>query len=225
MSGGSKPKKPSDNEHTRNLAYVAAEKWNFAQEKLKPLQEKYMEHVGSINSDSNRSFVRGRANDGMQDALGATTGAVRERSAQAGLDMGSGGVSGSNTDAAIAAATRGGETAARAEFELGGDEITGMQNIINMGNEQETSALRGMSRMAQIASGDARREVVADFNRRSANLQTLGSVAGMGASYAMNGGFGGGGEQQQMMTSEGNQLGWSYDDYGMANPNLPVGVS
>lgn len=223
MSGGGDDNDPEDSPQTRHLAYVAAEKWNFAQRKLRPLQDLYMEQVGKINSDQNKQFVRGRANDGAQDALGAATGAISKRAAGAGLDLDSGRVSSSATDAAIAAAKGGGETSVRGEFELGNQEVTGMQNILNMGNGQETRALSGMKRMSQVASNDARQEAISEFNRRSANLQTLGTVGGAAVRYGMGSEWGNAG--QQMVSSEDNPLGWSYDDYGGLDPTRQVGLA
>lgn len=224
MSGGGKEKKPRDSAQTRALAAVAAEKWNFAQSKLRPLQQLYMEQVGQINTDQNKQYVRGRANDGMQDALGDASSAIAKQAHTRGLSLDSGAVSGANTDAAIAAASAGGDTANRGELELGNQEVMGMQNILNMGSGQETRALAGMTRMSRAASDDARSSAINTFNRRSANLQTLGTIAGAGTRAAMKG-WETPEPTANMATSEGNPTGWAYDDYGTANPNLGLSMS
>ncbi len=107
----------------------------------------------------------------------------------------------------------------------GGNAVgCGTLKIRNLDSEQETRGLSGMSTLSRVASDDARREVVNNFNRRSANLQTLGTIAGAATRYGLDGGWSNP-DMQQMTTSKDNPLGWSYDDHGYADPRLNTGVA
>lgn len=185
MSGGGDDR-AEDSKQSRQLASIAAEKWNLAQTKLRPLQEEYLEDVRDIDSDENRSFVQGRVNAGMQLGLSDNIDAVNTGGAGAGLDVGSGKSTTAMTDAVIAAATGGADTAARADFELGAQEEIGLSNYLAMGTGQEASALSGMSDVSRLAGQKSRSDAVTAFNRRSANLQTLGATAGAMTSHVMN---------------------------------------
>ena len=66
--GGGGDNTVKDTPEQRQLAQVAAEKWNFAQEKLAPLENAYMESVGDMTSDANMSYIAGRTLQSQQQA-------------------------------------------------------------------------------------------------------------------------------------------------------------
>ena len=82
-------------------------------------------------------------------------------------------------------AQQGGETMGRAQFQQTTEKVRGLQNVVAIGSGQSGQAQNGLSDIASQSAADARQESATSFNRRSANLQLLGGIAGAGANFAM----------------------------------------
>ncbi len=94
------------------------------------------------------------------------------------------------TGLALDVANSGGETLGRAQFEQDNQKILGLQNVVAIGQGQSGRAQAGLSGLAQESASDAISEAVQQFNRRSANLQLVGSIAGAGARYGQENNWG-----------------------------------
>lgn len=197
--GGGGDNTVKDTPEQRELAAVAAEKWNFAQEELAPLENAYVEQVGQMTDPSRMSYIRGRTMQSQQQAASEVTGQAGLQLQQGGIDPSSGRYQGAMTGLNLDLAQGGGETLGRAQFEQESQQIQGMQNITAMGQGQSGQAQAGLAGLADQSAADARSSATSAFNRRSANLQLLGQVAGAGTSYGL-GGMGGG--QSTNMYSE-----------------------
>ncbi|MBY5942293.1 hypothetical protein KUW00_15545 [Halomonas sp. DP5N14-9] len=175
-----------DTPEQRQLAAVAAEKWNFAQQELAPLEDAYMESVGELTSPGSMSYIAGRAMQGQQQAESGLNQQATDTLTRAGIDPSSGRFQTEAHGLALDSASTGGETLGRAQFSQESEQIKGYQNIIAMGQGEATQAQNGLAGLADQAAADARNESVNEFNRRSANLQLLGQAAGAATSYGMN---------------------------------------
>lgn len=184
--GGGGSNSVKDTPEQRELAAVAAEKWNFAQEKLAPLENAYMESVGDMTSNANMKYIAGRTMQSQQQAISDASEQVGMQLGQAGVDPSSGRFQTSMSDIALGGASAGGETLGRAQFEQENQQIQGLQNIVAIGQGQAGQAQQGLSNIASQSAADARQSAATQFNRRSANLQLLGQVAGAGAANYMN---------------------------------------
>ena len=213
MSGGGGKKSDNtvkDTPEQRHAAQVAAEKWNFAQQTLAPLEDQYMANVEDMDSSSRMSYIRGRTNQSSMAGLSQGLQQVDAQLGQAGVNPNSGRWQGTQADMAERSAQQGGETMGRAQFQQSGEKIRGMQNIVAMGSGEATQAQAGLSDIASASARDARNDATNSFNRRSANLQLLGTAAGAAANYGMNK-FGGGASP----AAQGSGVGLSGFDNGI----------
>lgn len=185
MSGGGGDNDIEDTPEQKYLAQVAAEKWNFAQDKLAPLQNEYMQQVEQMDSPGRKAYIMGRANQATQAAIGHGSEQLGKQAQAAGIDPSSGKFKGLMADAAADAASAGGETAARALAEQDNQKALGLQNVLAMGSGQDTRALAGLTDMSSLSSQQARADAFNAFNDRTANLNTLGTVAGAGTRHYM----------------------------------------
>ncbi len=185
--GGGGDSTVKDTPEQRQLAQVAAEKWNFAQEKLAPLENAYMESVGDMTSAGNMSYIAGRTLQSQQQAVSDANQQAGLQLGLAGIDPSSGRFQSAMSSIALGGASAGGETLGRAQFEQENQQIRGLQNIVAIGQGQAGQAQVGLSGIAAQSAQDARQSAATQFNRRSANLQLLGQVAGPGTAYGMNG--------------------------------------
>ena len=184
--GGGGDTTVKDTPEQRQLAQVAAEKWNFAQEKLAPLENAYMESVGDMTSDANMSYIAGRTLQSQQQAVSDASQQAGLQLSQAGIDPSSGRAQSAMSGIALGGASAGGETLGRAQFEQENQQVRGLQNIVAIGQGQAGQAQQGLSSIASQSAVDARQTAANRFNRRSANLQLLGQVAGAGTAYGLD---------------------------------------
>ena len=185
MSGGGGDNTVKDTPEQKYLAQVAAEKWNFAQEELAPLEDDYMASVEQMDSAGNMSYIRGRTMQAQNRAQGAAQGQMEGGLGRAGINPNSGRYQGEVAGLSDEVAASGGEVLGRAEFEQDSQKIMGLQNITAIGQGESGQAQAGLSRLAQESSSNAISNAQNAFSRRSANLQLLGNVAGAGTRYGM----------------------------------------
>lgn len=184
--GGGGDTTVKDTPEQRQLAQVAAEKWNFAQEKLAPLENAYMGSVGDMTSDANMSYIAGRTLQSQQQAVSDASQQVGLQLSQAGIDPSSGRAQSAMSGIALGGASAGGETLGRGQFEQENQQVRGLQNIVAIGQGQAGQAQQGLSSIASQSAVDARQTAANRFNRRSANLQLLGQAAGAGTANYLN---------------------------------------
>jgi len=188
MSGGGGDNEVKDTPEQKYLAQVAAEKWNFAQEELAPLEDEYMASVDQMDSESNMSYIRGRTMQAQTQAQGEVQGQLEDGLGKAGVNPNSGRFQGDVNDLGLDLAESGGENLGRAQFEQDNQKVMGMQNVTAIGQGQSGRAQAGLSGVAQQSSYDAIGDAKNAFSRRSANLQLVGNIAGAGTRYGMEGG-------------------------------------
>lgn len=175
-----------DTPEQKALAEVGAEEWNYAQETLAPLQDMYMEQVDSLDSQERKDYISGNANIGMQNAIGHAGTELVSAGTANGLDLNSGKFKTALSDSMTETAAIGGDTAARGLIEQDKQKVMGLQNVVAIGSGQETQAIAGMADIADLSAQKAGNDAYNAFNRRSANLQTVGRIVGAGTSYYMN---------------------------------------
>lgn len=185
--GGGGSSKVKDTPEQRHLAKVAAEKWNFAQQELAPLEDAYMEDVGGMTSPGKTSYIRGRTMQSMGQTQPGLMQKAGDQMTQAGIDPSSGRFQAEMSGISDDVGSAGGETLGRAQYEQQTQQVKGLQNIVAMGQGEATQAQQGIAGVATQAASDARGQATNAFNRRSANLQLLGNLAGAGARYGLEG--------------------------------------
>lgn len=179
MSGGSDgDTKITDTPEQRYMAQVAAEKWNFAQDNLAPLEQEYMKRVDDLDSSSRNSYLRGVTNQASMATLGNNTEKVTQQLGQAGINPNSGRFVGTQTQLVDQSASQGGETMGRAQFQQQMEKTKGLQNVVAVGSGKETMATNGLGDIARASSRDAMNDSRQAFSRNQSNLQLLGTLAG-----------------------------------------------
>lgn len=222
MSGGGGKKQDNtikDTPEQRYAAQVAAEKWNFAQSTLAPLEDQYMANVNDMDSEGRMGYIRGRANQASMGGMSQGLKQVDAQLGQAGINPNSGRWTGTQTDLAEQSAQQGGETMGRAQFQQRAEKTKGMQNIVAMGAGEATQAQAGLSDIASASARDARGDATNSFNRRSANLQLLGAAAGAATSYGMNA-YGGGVSAGAQQSQAGVGLSGFNNGYGLSSSSV-----
>lgn len=170
----------------KELAKVAAEKWNYSQQHLAPLMDKYMAQTDQMASENALSYQRGRSNETAQTQQAQQDLQANDALRRAGLDPSSGRAQMTHTQLKQGQAEAAGENAGRIETEQLNQHVLGLQNITAIGQGEASQAQAGMGALASQGAQQQQQNAFNAFNRRSANLQLVGSLAGAGASYGLN---------------------------------------
>ena len=184
--GGGGSSEVKDTPEQKYNAQVAAEKWNYAQDELAPLENQYMSDVDNLNNASKKSYIRGVTNQSMQQGLSSGLHQSTTQLGQQGIDPSSGRGFGTETAMTQQAATQGGDAMARGLNQQDRSYAQGLNNIVAIGQGQEGQATNGLSDVANASVSSAIDDSQQSFSRNQANLQLLGSVAGAGTAYGLN---------------------------------------
>lgn len=174
MSGGGGGSSDiKDTPEQRELAAVAADKWNYAQENLAPLEDAYMKQVGDMTGEGNMRYIAGRTMQSQQQAGSEVSQQAGQQLQQGGINPNSGRYQGEMEGLSMDVAQAGGETLGRAQFEQENQQIQGLQNIVSIGQGESGQAQQGLAGIAGQSAADARQSATKQFNRRSSIFSCL----------------------------------------------------
>ena len=190
--GGSSSNEVKKTEAEKEALRVAAERWNFSQQHLAPLMDQYLAQTDAMKSGEALGYQRGRANESMQMMQGQQRDQVNQHLNQSGVDPSSGRAQMTNTQLTAMQGGSAGDAMGRTQGEQLNQHVMGLQNAVNIGQGRDSQAQMGLGQIANTQANLAQQNAFGAHNRRSANMQLLGSVAGATTSYGLeNNWFGG----------------------------------
>jgi len=184
--GGKNDNEIEETAEEKELAQIAKEKWDFTQSTLNPLMDKYMAKTDAMNTDEAYGYTAGRVTEATQVRQSQDQQQINQNLNQASIDPGSGRAIQTNTQGETVSASAGGDLGARAGVEQTNQYVKGNQTITAIGLGQQAEAQAGLGEVARYATEEAVNDSYTTFNRNSANMQLLGTAAGIGASSYMN---------------------------------------
>lgn len=183
---GSKPKAPGETAEQREMADIAAESHDDWRQRWLPLQQEFFEDVQDV--EPRRMEAMGSANVDYQQAFGqAQQGLERNLMSGGGSGPGSGrfamGLAGFANDRASSM----GQGMADVDSLIDDQYAAGLQSLVDIGRGERGQALQGMSNAADAAQRQAYSDSQAAFGNRAANMDAIGTVAGLGTAYGLKG--------------------------------------
>lgn len=176
MCGG--PDKPKQTREERELGRIAVERWNDYQTRFVPVENEYIESVQQTGADFDDA--RGGATASVQQSFGAAEDDLRGNLFAAGLSPDSSqftsAIEGLGLDRALSLGTAANE----AEVATQNRHLTGLQNVVQMGQGQAMNAIQGKGEIAGRATQDSIDRANRSFENRQAGLHLAGTVAGAG---------------------------------------------
>lgn len=174
-----------ETEDEKAFAEVVAQKWNHYQSKYPELEQKYMDRVDNMDSGAAMGFAEGSANRHVRSAFSDARENVRHGLNTAGVNPNSGRAKTTMADMAAREGESGGENTTRAANSQKDEQVTGIENIIALGQGKSNTATAGMGGLADASADRAAQDAAEAFNE-SANLQdAVGKVAGAATSYGL----------------------------------------
>lgn len=185
MGGGDAPE-IEETEMQKELALIAAEKWDMSKEFIQPLEDQMIADVSRGITDAQRGTVSGAVGSSHQTQFGrAQTDASKQLSAS-GVDPTSGKAASTLSDLSIAAGSSRAAGEAEGEAGLQAKQMQEEMNLINVGAGEASGAQQGMMDVTGRASEKAAHEAQTSFQESQSTQQLVGTLAGLGASYYGN---------------------------------------
>jgi hypothetical protein len=165
------PPKQKETQSEKELARVAAERYQRWQGTYKPLENKYIERIKAMGSPVERARAAGDANAQLSRELGPTPTGVGLRALATRED---------------ARAAGGGKVMAQSDYATQARGDKGKTGLVGMGREIENTGIAGLSRQAATEQTRQLAELEADSIRDAAVSDALGVGVGYGL-YRMGG--------------------------------------
>ena len=209
MSGGGS-RRQEETEAEREVARIAAEKFNFYIQKFKPIEDWAMTQAQQSGTASAVARTTGLAN------VDAQTGLANEF-AQVPVDPNSSRMNRVLTERERLGGSVAGQAGGRAVLGANDRYINSMANLASIGQGNEATAVTGLNRLANLNYGQTQNDITNQFRNRQLNQQAIGLPIGAGASAYAN-----------SLTMQNRQPyqpvgGDPYDDYNFGLPMTPSG--
>lgn len=189
---GSKSPSVRETAEEKELAKIAGERWKFYQEQYSPKIDQFIEKARMTDED----YEYGRA-EVMSGAGAAIAQQNQSLLSQRGFNP--------NSDASFSAmsalnnASNVSESVNNVDHQIDSLHYRGLDTVAKLGKGIQTSAINGLSEVANNAANRASNEALDRFNNRMANQHAAMSLAGAGASA-----YGGMGKPKTGMTPMGD---------------------
>lgn len=164
---------------------VAVEQWNLYESELKQYEDIFMQRVDNFNSESNMADAKASVDLNYNKQFGEARQQTADKMLASGVDPSSGKFKGTLSDLATDQALSQGDSINRAQVNEQDKYVVGQQDVVAIGMGQKAEGLAGMDSTASLSASKAINDAQVAFNRRSANQQFAGTIAGMGVA-AMN---------------------------------------
>ncbi|MEX2964617.1 hypothetical protein [Microbulbifer sp. TYP-18] len=181
--GDNKIKETADE---KAFADVVAQKWNHYQQKYSGLEQEFMDRVNAQDSEAAMDFAEGSANQHSRAEFSEAKAGLQDNLVSAGINPNSGKFKAATNQMAVAEGKSTGETVTRAGNSQKDQYVTGLQNIVNMGQGKSATATAGMGGLADAAADKAADDAAQAFNESALTQQTVGTLAGAATGYGLD---------------------------------------
>lgn len=166
-------------------ADVASKQWDIYSNELKGFEDTFIQRVDNYNSESNMANTKQDTDLAYASTFSDTRKAAQGQLAAAGVDPSNAKYQETMTGISSDQSVQQADTINRAQAAEQDKHMAGLQDVTAIGMGQKSGALNGMGSVADNSIRKAKADAEDAFNRRAANQQLVGAVAGAGASYGL----------------------------------------
>lgn len=172
------PPSVKETQEEKAAAEIATKKWGYYQENFRPIEDRFMKDVDNMNSEGAKDFATGAAASAVTANFDNTRKQADGGLRRAGINPNSGAYKSTMHEIGQAEAGASSDSKVRALNSVEDNYVTGLSNVSAIGRGQSTQAQDGLHDLAAGAQQKASQSAYDSFNRRSANLDAAGSLAG-----------------------------------------------
>ena len=183
---GGDDSKIEETEQQKASAEVAMSQWKDYLEKYRPFEDSYMEDVDRMNTNQQYNQVAGLAAVPVESQFSTAVRDTSRAMVRGGLNPTSGAFKSNLSKLDRAKSTTKADNMNQAQVGQQNRYVSGISNIVRMGQGQETEAVQGYGDLATNSARKASNDAGIALNNRRDNQQLAGAVVGAGTRYGLN---------------------------------------
>jgi len=184
--GGGGSNTIEETEQQKAFAKVTQQKWNDYQQKYRPYENKFMRDVDNLNSQNSYQQVADVASVPVESEF---TGAVMNTASQmtnAGINPNSGKFQEELNKIDRKKQQVKADYQNQAQIGQQDRYVSGVQNIVRMGQGQSTQAMQGLGDVASMANQRAQNDANINAQNRYGTQEVVGAAVGGATRYGLN---------------------------------------
>jgi hypothetical protein len=184
--GGGGDNKIEETAEQRAQADVAMMQWKDYLSKYRPFEDAFMEDVDRMNTGQQYNQVAGLAAVPVESQFSTAVRDTSRAMVSGGLNPNSGSFKSNLSKLDRAKSTTKADNMNQAQVGQQNRYVSGISNIVRMGQGQETEAVQGYGDLATNSARKAGNDANIALNNRRDNQQLAGAVVGAGTRYGLN---------------------------------------
>ena len=184
--GGGGDNKIEETPEQRAQADVAMMQWKDYLSKYRPFEDAFMEDVDRMNTGQQYNQAAGLAAVPVESEFSTAVRDTSRAMVGGGLNPNSGAFKSNLSKLDRAKSTTKADNMNQAQVGQQNRYVSGISNIVRMGQGQETEAVQGFSDLSSMSSRKAYNDANNALNNRRDNQQLAGAVVGAGTRYGLN---------------------------------------
>lgn len=184
--GGGGDNKIEETPEQRAQADVAMMQWKDYLNKYRPFEDAFMEDVDRMNTSQQYNQVAGLAAVPVESQFSTAVRDTSRAMVSGGLNPTSGAFKSNLSKLDRAKSTTKADNMNQAQVGQQNRYVSGISNIVRMGQGQETEAVQGYGDLATNSARKAGNDANIALNNRRDNQQLAGAVVGAGTRYGLN---------------------------------------
>lgn len=184
--GGGGDNKIEETPEQRAQAEVAMMQWKDYLNKYRPFEDAFMEDVDRMNTGQQYNQVAGLAAVPVESQFSTAVRDTSRAMVSGGLNPTSGAFKSNLSKLDRAKSTTKADNMNQAQVGQQNRYVSGISNIVRMGQGQETEAVQGYGDLATNSARKASNDAGIALNNRRDNQQLAGAVVGAGTRYGLN---------------------------------------
>ena len=184
--GGGGDNKIEETPEQRAQADVAMMQWKDYLNKYRPFEDAFMEDVDRMNTGQQYNQVAGLAAVPVESQFSTAVRDTSRAMVSGGLNPNSGAFKSNLSKLDRAKSTTKADNMNQAQVGQQNRYVSGISNIVRMGQGQETEAVQGYGDLATNSARKAYNDANNALNNRRDNQQLAGAVVGAGTRYGLN---------------------------------------
>lgn len=184
--GGGGDNKIEETPEQRAQADVAMMQWKDYLNKYRPFEDAFMEDVDRMNTGQQYNQVAGLAAVPVESQFSTAVRDTSRAMVSGGLNPTSGAFRSNLSKLDRAKSTTKADNMNQAQVGQQNRYVSGISNIVRMGQGQETEAVQGYGDLATNSARKASNDAGIALNNRRDNQQLAGAVVGAGTRYGLN---------------------------------------
>ena len=184
--GGGGDNKIEETAEQRAQADVAMMQWKDYLNKYRPFEDAFMEDVDRMNTGQQYNQVAGLAAVPVESQFSTAVRDTSRAMVSGGLNPTSGAFKSNLSNLDRAKSTTKADNMNQAQVGQQNRYVSGISNIVRMGQGQETEAVQGYGDLATNSARKAGNDANIALNNRRDNQQLAGAVVGAGTRYGLN---------------------------------------